>query len=46
MRMKIKAEIERQLSNARKDNRREPSPRTRGYIEALEWVLGTADKDR
>jgi hypothetical protein len=38
--MKSKTEIKKQLSNARKDNQREPSPRTLGYIEALEWVLG------
>jgi hypothetical protein len=37
--VKTKGEIEKQLSDARKDNRRDPSPRTLGYIEALEWVL-------
>lgn len=37
--MKTRGEIEKQLSDARKDNRRDPSPRTLGYIEALEWIL-------
>ena len=35
-----KKEVEIQLKQARNDNEREPSSRTKGYIDALEWVLG------
>ena len=37
--MKRKEEIEKQLKDARADQVREPSQRTKGYVEALEWVL-------
>lgn len=31
--------LKTQLHQARVDNEREPSPRTQGYIDALEWAL-------
>lgn len=37
--MKSKKEVERQLGVARNEQTRELSSRTKGYVEALEWVL-------
>lgn len=37
--MRIKKEIAEQLEKAKADYQRECSSRTKGYIDALEWVL-------
>jgi hypothetical protein len=37
--MRSQGEVKRQLKKAREDNEREFSPRTQGYVDALEWVL-------
>jgi hypothetical protein len=38
--MKSEQQIRKQLKEAEKDDKRESSQRTRGYIDALRWVLG------
>jgi len=40
LQIKSREEIVKQLHQAIKDRNKEPSKRTDGYIDALEWVLG------